>query len=116
VDREEDALASRHDGCWLGLFVEHLVGAQKLKGLKTPFKSTQPPAKTTPNKQKTNGSQSKNGFVPKINKKNEKEWKNFEKWVFGKNGEKWKKWANGRPAVGGMAGERPAVGRGMVGL
>jgi hypothetical protein len=74
----------------LGLFVEHLVGAQKIKGLKTPFKSTQSPAKTTPNKQKTNGSQYKNGFVPKINKKNEKEWKNFEKWGFGKNGGKWK--------------------------
>jgi hypothetical protein len=55
--------------------------------------------------------------VPKINKKNEKEWKNFEKWVFGKNGGKMeKKWANGRPAVGGMAEERPAEGRGMVGL
>jgi hypothetical protein len=85
------SLASRHDGCWLGLFVEHLVGAQKLKGLKTPFKSTQPPAKTTPNKQKINGSQSKNGFVPKINKKNENEWKNFEKRVFGKNGGKMEK-------------------------
>jgi hypothetical protein len=34
----------------------------------------------------------------------------------GKMGKKRKKWLNGRQAVGGMAGERPAVGRGMVGL
>jgi hypothetical protein len=34
----------------------------------------------------------------------------------GKMGEKWKKWAKGQPTVGGMVGERPAVGRGMVGL
>jgi hypothetical protein len=32
-----------------------------------------------------------------------------------KNGEKRKKWVNGWPAVGGMAGERQAVGRGVVG-
>jgi hypothetical protein len=32
-----------------------------------------------------------------------------------KMGKKRKKWVNGRPAVGGMAGERPAVGRGVVG-
>jgi hypothetical protein len=92
------------------------VGAQKLKGLKTPFKSTQPPAKTTQNPTQNNGAQSKNGFVPKIYQEKKKEWKNLEKWVFGKkNGEKMKKWPNGRPAVGGMAGERPAVGRGVVG-
>jgi hypothetical protein len=100
----------------LGLFVEHLVGAQKLKGLKTLFKSTQPPAKATPHNQKTNGSQSKNGFVPKINKKNEKNGKILRNGFEGKMGKKRKKWLNGRQAVGGMAGERPAVGRGMVGL
>jgi hypothetical protein len=66
------ALSSRHDECWLGNFVEQLVGAQKLRGLKSPSKSNQPPAKTNPNNQKTNGSQSKNGFVPKIDEKNEK--------------------------------------------
>jgi hypothetical protein len=62
------------------------------------------------------GSQSKNGFVPKINEKNEK--KNGEigrNGFSGKNGKKRKKWVNGRPAVGGMAEERPAVGRGVVG-
>jgi hypothetical protein len=48
------------------------VGAQKLRGLKSPSKSNQPPAKTNPNNQKNNGSQSKNGFVPKIDEKNEK--------------------------------------------
>jgi hypothetical protein len=80
------ALASRHDGFWLGLFVEHLVGAQKLKGLKTPSKSTRPPAKTNPNNYKTNGSQSKNGFVPKINEKNEK--KNGEMGFWEKMGKK----------------------------
>jgi hypothetical protein len=91
------------------------VGAQKLKGLKTPSKSTRPPAKTNPNNQKTNGSQSKNGFVPKINEKNEKNGEIWRNGFSGKNGEKRKKWVNGRPAVGGMAGERPAVGRGVVG-
>jgi hypothetical protein len=69
VDREEDPWPLGMMDVGWGLFIEHLVGAQKLKGLKTPFKSTKPPAKTTPNKQKINGSQSKNGFVPKINKK-----------------------------------------------
>jgi hypothetical protein len=29
---------------------------------------------------------------------------------------KMEKRANGRPTMGGMAGERPAVGRGVVGL
>jgi hypothetical protein len=62
-------LASRHCGGWLGLFVEHLVGAQKIKGLGTPFKSAQPPAKIAQNQLQTNGSQSKSGFVPKINQK-----------------------------------------------
>jgi hypothetical protein len=33
----------------LGLFVEHLVGTPNSKGLKTLFKSAQPPAKTTQN-------------------------------------------------------------------
>jgi hypothetical protein len=32
-----------------------------------------------------------------------------------KKREKMKKWPNGRPAVGGMTGERPAVGRRVVG-
>jgi hypothetical protein len=55
------------------------VGAQKLKGLKTPFKSAQPPCKTAPKQQQINGSQSKSGFVPKINekmKKNGEIWRN----------------------------------------
>jgi hypothetical protein len=56
----------------LGLFVEHLVGAQKIKGLETPFKSAQPLAKKTQNPTQNNGAQSKSGFVPKIYQKNEK--------------------------------------------
>jgi hypothetical protein len=48
------------------------VGAQKKKGLETPSKLAQPPAKTAQKQLQTNGSQSKSGFVPKINKKNEK--------------------------------------------
>jgi hypothetical protein len=64
------------------------VGAQKIKGLRTPFKSTQPPTKTTQKPTQINGSQSQNGFVPKITKKNEKERKILEKWIFGK---KWGK-------------------------
>jgi hypothetical protein len=39
-----------------------------------------------------------------------------EKWVSEKKmGKKMKKWPNGWPAVGGMTGERPAVGRRVVG-
>jgi hypothetical protein len=38
-------LAFRHFGRWLGLFVEHLVCNPKPKGLRTLFKSAQPPAK-----------------------------------------------------------------------
>jgi hypothetical protein len=58
-----------HYGGWLGLFVEHLVGAPKIKGLETPFKQAQPPAKRSHNQQHNNGAQSKSGFVPKISKK-----------------------------------------------
>jgi hypothetical protein len=58
------------------------VGAQKIKGLKTPFKSTQPPTKRAKNQQQINGSQSKSGFVPKIYQKNG---------VSGKIGRKWGK-------------------------
>jgi hypothetical protein len=65
-------LASRHCGGWLGLFIEHLVGAQEIKGLETPFKLAQPPAKTAQNPTQNNGAQSKSGFVPKIYQKNEK--------------------------------------------
>jgi hypothetical protein len=73
----------------LGNFLEHLVGAQNPKGLKTPFKTTQPPAKSNPNNQKSNGSQSKNGFVPKIKEKKMKKMKNLGEMGFrGKKGEK----------------------------
>jgi hypothetical protein len=95
----------------LGLFVEHLVGAQKIKGLETPFKSAQPPAKTTQNPTQNNGAQSKSGFVPKIYQKNEKKLRDFgeigfrEKWgesgengMFG--GRRWVEVAGGG-AVGG---------------
>jgi hypothetical protein len=45
-------------------------------------------------------------------KKNEQTWKNGFRV---ENGGKIKSWPNGRPAVGGLTGERPAVGRGVVG-
>jgi hypothetical protein len=73
----------------LGLFVEHLVCAPKIKGLETPLKSAQPPAKSTQNQSQINGAQSKSGFVPKINKKNEQKWrKRKKKRVLGYVGEK----------------------------
>jgi hypothetical protein len=49
------------------------VGIQKIKGLGNPFQiNPTPPAKTAQNQQQINGSQSKSGFVPKINKKMKK--------------------------------------------
>jgi hypothetical protein len=52
-----------------GQFVEHLVCSPNSKGLTTPFKNAQPPAKIAQNQHKTNWAQSKSGFVPKINQK-----------------------------------------------
>jgi hypothetical protein len=84
----------------LGNFLEHLVGAQNPKGLKTLFKTIQPPAKTNPNNQQSNAV-----TVPEwtcaVNprRKNEKNERTWEKWVFGeKMGEK--------PKVGRMGGRR----------
>jgi hypothetical protein len=48
------------------------VGAPKIKGFETPFKQAQPPTKIAQNQTQNNGAQSKSGFVPKINQKNEK--------------------------------------------
>jgi hypothetical protein len=48
------------------------VGAPKIKGLETPFKQAQPPAKIDQNQTQNNGAQYKSGFVTKINQKNEK--------------------------------------------
>jgi hypothetical protein len=39
--------------------------------------------------------------VPKINKKNEKEWRNLEKWGFGKNGGNAGNWGDWWLVVGG---------------
>jgi hypothetical protein len=55
-------------------------------------------------------------LCPKSIRKMKKNGKILRNGFSGKMGENGKKWANGRPAVGGMAEERPAVGRGMVGL
>jgi hypothetical protein len=93
----------------LGIFVEHLVGAQKLKGLKSPFKSTQPPAKTTRNQPQTVGHSPKMDLCPKSRRKNKKNGKNRKNGFSGKKMGKNEKLANGRPAVGGLTGERPAV-------
>jgi hypothetical protein len=85
----------------LGLFVEHLVCALKIKGLETPLKSAQPLAKSTQNQSQIIGAQSKSGFVPKINKNNEQKWRKRKKMGFGicwgKTGNQGVWW----PAVGG---------------
>jgi hypothetical protein len=101
----------------LGLFVEHLVGAQKIKGLKTPFKSAQPPTKTAQKPTQNNGAQFKSGFVPNIYQKNEKKNGEFlEKWGFGKNGKKRReKWANGGRRWVEMAGGGAVGGWEVVG-
>jgi hypothetical protein len=76
-------LASMHYGGWLRLFVEHLVCDPKIKGLETPFKQPQSPAKNAQNQHQNNGAQSKSGFVPKNYEKNEEKLKILEKWGFG---------------------------------
>jgi hypothetical protein len=58
----------------LGIFVEHLVCNPKIKGLETPFKSPQLPAKTKNNQSQQQWAQSKSGFVPKINETNGEKW------------------------------------------
>jgi hypothetical protein len=63
------------------------VDAQKIKVWGTPFKLAQPPAKTAQNQLQTNGSQSKSGFVPKINKKMKKNGEIWRNGVSGKMGE-----------------------------
>jgi hypothetical protein len=106
-------LPPRHAVGSLGNFVEHLVGSPNSKGWRTQLKLSPTPCKNTPNTQKTNGTQSKNGVVPKTTKKNEENGRNG---FFGKIGGKMENRAERRPAVGGMVGERPAVGWGVVGL
>jgi hypothetical protein len=104
----------------LGNFLEHLVGAQNPKGLKTLFKTIQPPAKTNPNNQQSNGSQSKNGFVPKIEEKKMKKNEEFGRNGFsGKKGEKPKcaaggGWVDRREAGGGTGGGGEVMGGGGV--
>jgi hypothetical protein len=61
---------------------------KKIKGLENPSKSAQPPAKTAQNQLQTIGSQSKSGFVPKINQKKRKKVRDFGEMGFR---EKWEK-------------------------
>jgi hypothetical protein len=59
----------------LGNFLEHLVGAQNPKGLKTPFKTTQPPAQSTKNQPQTIQN-------PQSTRKTEKKMKKLKKMGF----------------------------------
>jgi hypothetical protein len=58
------------------------VGAQKLNVLPTPFKSTQPPAKTTRNQPQTVGHSPRMDLCRKSTRKNEKKMKNLGKMGF----------------------------------
>jgi hypothetical protein len=86
----------------LGNFLEHLVGAQNPKGLKTPLKTTQPPAQT-------NTESNPNNIEPTIYKKNGRKMKKLKKLITGRKKGKNELPANGRPAVDGLVGEGPAV-------
>jgi hypothetical protein len=68
---------------WLRLFVEHLVCDPEIKGLETPFKQAQPPAKKCTKPTPNNGAQSKSGFVPKNYEKNGKNGEFLMKLGFG---------------------------------
>jgi hypothetical protein len=85
----------------LGLFVEHLVCDPKIKGLETPFKQAQPPAKMSQNQHQINGAQSKSGFVPKNYEKIGEKLKILEKWGFGFFVGKMGKYGNGGAVEGG---------------
>jgi hypothetical protein len=84
-------LASRHYGGWLGLFVKHLVGASKIKGLETPFKQAQPPAKMAHNQYRIMRHNPRVELCPKSARKMKKKWRIGEKMGFqvfcGKSGE-----------------------------
>jgi hypothetical protein len=58
------------------------------KGLATLLKNAQPPAEMDHNRHKNNWAQSKSGFVPKINQKNEKNGCFERKMGFGMVGDK----------------------------
>jgi hypothetical protein len=114
------ALASRHDECWLGNFVEQLVGAQKLKGLTTPFKSTQPPAKKTRNQPQTVGHSPKMDLCPKSRRKNKKNGKNRKNGFSGKKKKNWlmggRRWVVDRREAGdGVAVVGEEIGGGGLG-
>jgi hypothetical protein len=70
-----------------GQFVEHLVCSPKLKGLETPFKQAQPPAKTHKQPTQNQGAQSQSGLVPLIKQKIKK-WGVFSEMCFGLVGDK----------------------------
>jgi trehalose-6-phosphate synthase len=73
----------------LGQFIKHLVCSPKSKGLETPFKQAQPPAKTHKQSTQNHGAQSQNGLVPLIEQKIKKKKGGFwVKWVSGYIGEK----------------------------
>jgi hypothetical protein len=64
------------------------VGAQKPKGLRTLFKTTQPPAKSTQNPTTNSGHNPKMDLCPKSTRKNEKKMKDLEKVGFRRKNEK----------------------------
>jgi hypothetical protein len=98
----------------VGEFPRTPGGRPKSKGFENPFQNNPTPCKIKPQTtRKIMGHNPRMDLCPKSMKKNEKKKRRIsEKWVFG---EKMGKNPNVRPAVGEMAGERPAVGRGVVG-
>jgi hypothetical protein len=71
----------------LGPFVEHLVGAQKIKVWGTPFKSAQPPVKTAKTNCKPMGHNPRVDLCPKSIKKMKKNGEIWRNGVSGKMGE-----------------------------
>jgi hypothetical protein len=94
----------------LGQFVENLVYSPKSKGLETPFKQAQPPAKTHKQPTQNQRAQSQSGLVPLIEQKIKKKMGGFlGEMGFGIYWEKTGNIGVWRPAVGGYGGEGPAV-------
>jgi hypothetical protein len=101
----------------VGEFPRTPGGRPKSKGFENPFQNNPTPCKNNKKPTPNSAAQSRMDLCRKSTRKNEKNVKNLKKkkWVSGRKMEKKEIPANGRPAVSGLVGEGPAMGRGVVG-